>query len=286
MKYLAFAYGGIGFMNHTNRVFNKYNMEFAQLVREYYYMLYELHDFMVHTIRQCEQSVNQLQSIETKLNASNQNMRFIQQDMLEVVTICAELKNTFDTFAERNGYHRRCWILYSKKIDIFLTRFQESRCAYWVKYSLFGIAEGGIFLNTVFNNIILSVFCGFLGAQLAMYCTSYVKFSVKLILTKLEERTEETSLKLSNYRNQFDLMIVYCVRYQESADSNILGSLASVARVTAQTTKMVDETAVMQMKLQELINELRKTAVKISRIIISESVDNILVLSGTNQSNE
>ncbi|KAG2209802.1 hypothetical protein INT47_001950 [Mucor saturninus] len=235
---------------------------------------------MIHIVRQCDRNITRLKSIETKLHASNQNMRFSQLDMMEIVSICVELNNCLNTLAERNANLRQGWILYSEKIDSMLTRFQESRCAYWLKYTLFGIAEGWVFLNTILDNTPLSILCGFLGVQLAMFCTSYEKFSVELIMSKLEERIAGTCLELSDYNNRIHSIKLYSERYQRSADSNVLRSFCSGARVNVQTVKMINETTEMQVKLQELMNESRRNAVNINRIIISEGVDNFLALSG------
>lgn len=279
--------GAIGFMYHTNSIFEDYNDAFTRLLKEYFPMLYVFYDHSVEVVTKCEQGHIRLEHIKSKLRASQNNRRFHQSDMLEIVVICSELKNNFDGLFEVNKDMILRATLFYNKISGILTRFQASRFVYAVKYNVFGVVEGGIILDFVFSNPILSVLCGLIGVQLAMYCTSYEKKSVEMILNKLKVRLENLTIKMSDYRDKVNSVIVYCARYQESANLNVQRSLASGARVNFQTDKMIDETLGIQTKLQELRDESKRNAADVNRIIISESIDIFLALSGIHrQKNE
>lgn len=276
----AALYGAIGFMYHSNSIFKGYNVEFAQLVIEYCSMFYSFYDCMINVGRECEQSYIQLEYIKSKLYVSNRNRRFCQMDMMEIAIICEKLKNNFDALAKLNIQVVRRGYLFNEKIVDLLERFQKSRYVYTIKYTIFGMTEGGFLFNTILNNFPLSAFCGFLGVRLAMFCTSYEKRSLEIILNQLKVRTMDTSQKWADFRDMIEVTIQDLENYHDSANQNVMHSLATGVRVVRQTTKMIDETTVIQIKLQEIANEGRIKTNEIKRIIVSESANGILSLSG------
>ncbi|GAA5802347.1 hypothetical protein HPULCUR_007811 [Helicostylum pulchrum] len=266
--------GIIGFMYHTNMVFEDINKDLEGLASTTISELFTLKQCMKNIQTECTNCDQKVKDMRGALVHAGRARSFADVDLAEMKKVCQALLNAIQVLVDTN---QRVFDQ-GKSFDISLSkaekRFKTGHALYTWKYRAMGGA-----MDTILTGSTLGLLVGVCTTHLlGMYCTSYSKSHIEIILRKLSVDTGEINYTACDSMDSMG-EIANLLRDQfELACKNDRTKAESCIRVKKQVENMITDMYVLQNSLYAMKKKAQVNEGYIEKIMRMENVVDLLKL--------